>query len=127
MSLINDKGIQLTVDLTMLTNNGTIKWERELSTKRAPSCDEENFGFFYICRNDGDLFRLREFNLTFYIEDQRCSSVGIALEIIDEEGRVLWRVPNNPALQYLFNRVQEKSANVDAVLERVSRLTKAVA
>ena len=133
MSLINDKGIELTVALTILTNNGSIEWKRgdipKLLRRPGETCSDGG----YACHCNGDIFRIRE-NISakttkYFGLLSTCMDTAdeVVLEVVDDDGRVLWQVPNNPAIINLYKRVQEKTFNIDAVLERVSRLTKTVA
>jgi hypothetical protein len=117
----NDKAINLVVSLIGLTNNKKIVWRREPFRSQQLS----DLSSIYIAQVDMDIFRLSGAEPTNYSDYRRYRRHGVTLDIIDPEGRTLWRCPPNPAIEDLFRIVEGASFDVDRVMARLDSLAKA--
>jgi hypothetical protein len=121
----NDKAIHLVVSLIGLTNSKKITWRREPLQLGRPPYDVRFLNPVYVAQVNMDIFRLSEFEYRRQGENRHHWKHGAALDIIDLDGRVLWRCPPNPAIEDLLRIVEEATFDVDEVMARLDLLRQA--
>jgi hypothetical protein len=125
MSNDRDKITKLVLRLIGLTNSRKIKWRREVPNSRELPHDRRYLNYVYITQIEVDIFRLSEFEYKSYIEDETFWEYEKALEIIDLDGRTLWRCPPNPAIEDLFRIAADATAEIDRIMQSLDSLAEA--
>lgn len=117
------KESELITRLIDLTRQGKLTWQR----KNAPDLtrpDGERFvDLVYLSHVDGDIFRVSRILVRCYKDFADFDwEDDTALELVDEQGRILWRCPKHFAVTHLLQAIEEKNVNLDVLIGKLARM-----
>lgn len=117
---------RLVTRLIQLTGQGKVRWVRLPPAECSLAGNERVNGFVYRVSIDGDHFQVYEYEHQDLWEGEILMWVpDLALELIDADGRVIWRAPKNVGIAHLYQAVSEQAADLDRLMAKLDRLAAA--
>jgi len=106
--------------LIAATKSGKVRWVPEDPPEIPRTGTEEYVGVVYTTTLSGRRFRLSEVRYRYYTDEDRFIwTEEVALELVDWQGRTLWRFPQSRELLDLLEVVQYAASNIEEVIDAV--------